>query len=90
MPAGTVHLALSLLCLVGGVSSVVALIIGFIAPSQFGHSNWLLYALFVLGGITRDWDRSSVSHGSASKAGVDGRRKRADPRAMTSTRRLLK
>jgi hypothetical protein len=30
---------------------VVALVIGFIAPSQFGHSNWLLYALFVLGGI---------------------------------------
>jgi hypothetical protein len=24
---------------------------GFIAPSQFGHSNWLLYALLVLGGI---------------------------------------
>ncbi len=42
---------LSLLCLVGGVSSAVALIIGFIAPSQFGHSNWLLYALFVLGGL---------------------------------------
>jgi hypothetical protein len=24
---------------------------GFIAPSQFGHSNRLLYALLVLGGI---------------------------------------
>ena len=42
---------LSLLCAVGGVSSAVALVLGFIAPSQFGHSNRLLYALFVLGGI---------------------------------------
>ena len=43
--------ALSLLCVVGAVSSVAALIIGFIAPSQFGHTNRVLYALLVLGGI---------------------------------------
>jgi glutamate:GABA antiporter len=43
--------ALRLLCLVGAVSSVAALVIGFIAPSQFGHSNRLLYALLILGGI---------------------------------------
>ena len=43
--------ALFVLCVVGIVSSVTALIIGFIAPSQFGHSNWLVYALLVLGGI---------------------------------------
>jgi amino acid transporter len=43
--------ALFVLCAVGIVSSVTALIIGFIAPSQFGHSNWLVYALLVLGGI---------------------------------------
>ena len=43
--------ALRLLCAVGGVSSVAALGMGFIAPSQFGHSNWLLYALLVLGGV---------------------------------------
>jgi len=43
--------ALDLLCLVGAVSSLAALVIGFIAPSQFGHSNRLLYALLVLGGI---------------------------------------
>jgi amino acid transporter len=42
---------LRLLCLVGAVSSVAALGMGFIAPSQFGHSNRLLYALLVLGGI---------------------------------------
>jgi hypothetical protein len=33
------------------VSSVAALVIGFIAPSQFRNSNRLLYALLVLGGI---------------------------------------
>jgi hypothetical protein len=33
------------------VSSVAALVIGFIVPSQFGHSNRLLYALLILGGI---------------------------------------
>ena len=43
--------ALRILCLVGGVSSLSALAIGFIAPSQFGHSNWLLYALSITGGI---------------------------------------
>ena len=43
--------ALGLLCCVGAVSSLAALVIGFIAPSQFGHSNRLLYALLILGGI---------------------------------------
>ncbi len=43
--------ALRLLCLVGATSSLLALVIGFIAPSQFGHTNRLLYALLVLGGI---------------------------------------
>jgi glutamate:GABA antiporter len=43
--------ALRLLCLVGGVASVTALVIGFIAPSQFGHSDRLLYGLLVLGGL---------------------------------------
>jgi amino acid transporter len=43
--------AIGILCAVGGVSSAVALLIGFVAPSQFGHSNPLLYALLVLGGI---------------------------------------
>ncbi len=43
--------ALGLLCLLGGVSSVFAFVIGFIPPSQFGHSNRLLYALLILAGI---------------------------------------
>jgi len=43
--------ALGLLCRVGAVSSVTALVIGFVAPSQFGHSNPVLYAAFILGGI---------------------------------------
>jgi glutamate:GABA antiporter len=43
--------ALGLLCLVGGVSSVAALAIGFIPPSQFGHLNPLTYAVLILVGI---------------------------------------
>ncbi|HXW34658.1 MAG TPA: APC family permease [Acidimicrobiales bacterium] len=43
--------ALFVLCLVGALSSVTALVIGFIPPSQFGHSNWLVYGLLVFGGI---------------------------------------
>src|SRR6516225_1140557 len=42
---------LGLLCLVGAVSSVAALVIGFIPPAQFGHSNLLIYALLILAGI---------------------------------------
>jgi glutamate:GABA antiporter len=43
--------ALGLLCLLGGVSSVAAFVIGFIPPSQFGHLNLLTYALLLLAGI---------------------------------------
>jgi len=43
--------ALGLLCLVGGVSSVAALVIGFIVPLQFGHLNPLTYAVLILAGI---------------------------------------
>jgi len=43
--------ALRLLCLLGAASSVAALVIGFIPPSQFGHSNPLEYAVEILAGI---------------------------------------
>jgi amino acid transporter len=43
--------ALGLLCLLGAVSSVFAFVIGFVPPSQFGHSNPLVYALLILAGI---------------------------------------
>jgi glutamate:GABA antiporter len=43
--------ALGLLCLVGAVSSIVALAIGFVPPAQFGHSNPLAYAVLILAGI---------------------------------------
>jgi amino acid transporter len=43
--------ALGLLCLVGAVSSVAALVIGFVPPSQFGHPNPLVYTVFILAGI---------------------------------------
>ena len=50
-PRGYRAPALGLLCLLGAVSSVAALAIGFIPPSQFGHSNPLVYALLILAGI---------------------------------------
>src|SRR6516225_421376 len=43
--------ALGLLCLAGGVSSVAALVIGFIPPAQFGHANPLTYAALILAGL---------------------------------------
>jgi glutamate:GABA antiporter len=43
--------ALGLLCLLGAVSSGAALVIGFVPPSQFGHSNPVAYAVLVLAGI---------------------------------------
>ena len=43
--------ALGLLCLLGGVSSVFAFIIGFVPPSQFGHTNLVVYAFLILAGI---------------------------------------
>ena len=43
--------ALGVLCLLGGVSSVFAFVIGFVPPAQFGHTNSLVYALLILAGI---------------------------------------
>ena len=43
--------ALGLLSVLGVVSSVAALVIGFVPPSQFGHSNPLVYAVLILAGI---------------------------------------
>ena len=50
-PRGYRAPALGLLCLLGAVSSVAALAIGFIPPSQFGHSDPLTYAVLILAGI---------------------------------------
>jgi amino acid transporter len=50
-PRGYRAPALGLLCLLGGISSVAALVIGFIPPSQFGHLNPLTYAVLILAGI---------------------------------------
>jgi amino acid transporter len=43
--------ALGLLCVLGIVASVAALVIGFIPPSQFGHVNPLAYVLLILAGV---------------------------------------
>jgi amino acid transporter len=50
-PRGYRAPALGLLCLTGAVSSVAALVIGFIPPAQFGHLNPLTYAVLILAGI---------------------------------------
>ena len=42
---------LGLLCLLGGVSSVTAFVIGFVPPAQLGHQSPLLYALLIASGI---------------------------------------
>jgi amino acid transporter len=43
--------ALGLLCLVGATAAAAALVIGFVPPSHFGHSNPLVYAVLILAGI---------------------------------------
>jgi glutamate:GABA antiporter len=43
--------ALGLLCLAGIASSVAALVIGFVPPSQFSHANPGAYVLLILAGI---------------------------------------
>jgi glutamate:GABA antiporter len=50
-PRGYRAPALGLLCLLGAVSSLAALVIGFVPPSQFGHSDPLVYALLILAGL---------------------------------------
>jgi glutamate:GABA antiporter len=50
-PCGYRAPALGLLCVLGAVSSVAALVIGFIPPSQFGHLNPVTYAVLILAGI---------------------------------------
>jgi len=50
-PRGYKAPALGLLCMLGALSSVAALMIGFIAPAQFGHSNPFTYAALILTGV---------------------------------------
>jgi len=50
-PRGYRAPALSLLCLVGGLSSVIAFLIGFVSPSQLAHTSPLLYAGLIAAGI---------------------------------------
>jgi amino acid transporter len=50
-PRGYRAPALGLLCFLGAASSVAALVIGFIPPSQFGHLNAVAYVLLILAGI---------------------------------------
>jgi len=43
--------ALRLLCVIGVISAAAALVIGFVPPSQFGHSDPAVYAVLILAGI---------------------------------------
>jgi amino acid transporter len=43
--------ALGLLCVVGVMAAVAAIVIGFVPPAQFGHSDPFLYAVLILAGI---------------------------------------
>jgi glutamate:GABA antiporter len=38
-------------CWVGGIACVLAILIGFVPPSQFGHASPVLYALLILIGV---------------------------------------
>ena len=42
---------LGALCVLGALSSLLAFVIGFIAPSQLGHTSPVAYALLILGGL---------------------------------------
>jgi hypothetical protein len=50
-PRGYRAPALRTWCWIGGLASVLAILIGFVPPSQFGHTSPLLYGLFILFGI---------------------------------------
>jgi amino acid transporter len=50
-PRGYRAPALAVLCVLGTVSSVAALVIGFVPPSQFAHSNPFIYGALILAGI---------------------------------------
>ena len=50
-PRGYRAPALVTQCVVGGMASVLAFLIGFVPPSQFGRTNPLVYGLLILAGI---------------------------------------
>jgi amino acid transporter len=50
-PRGYRAPALGLLCLVGGLASVIAFLIGFVSPSQLAHTSAILYAVLIAVGI---------------------------------------
>ena len=50
-PRGYKAPALVTQCIVGGLASVLAFLIGFVPPSQFSHTSPVLYGLLILAGI---------------------------------------
>jgi glutamate:GABA antiporter len=50
-PRGYTAPALKAWCWIGGLASVLAILIGFVPPSQFGHASPVAYGLLILLGI---------------------------------------
>ncbi len=50
-PRGYRAPALTQLCVVGGLSSVVAFLLGFVSPAQLAHASPLLYGVLIAAGI---------------------------------------
>ncbi len=50
-PRGYKAPALVTQCVIGGLASVLAFLIGFVPPSQFSHTSPVLYGLLILAGI---------------------------------------
>jgi amino acid transporter len=50
-PRGYRAPTLSLLCMVGGLASVIAFLIGFVSPSQLAHTSPVVYAVLIAAGI---------------------------------------
>jgi hypothetical protein len=50
-PRGYKVRRLGMLCFLGGASSLLAFVIGFVPPSQLGHQSPVVYGLLILAGL---------------------------------------
>ncbi len=50
-PGGYRAPLLGVLCVIGGLASLTAFVIGFVPPAQLGHQNELMYAAVILAGL---------------------------------------
>ncbi len=71
-PRGYRAPALSLLCMAGGLASVVAFLIGFVSPSQIAHTSPLVYAVLIAAGILAPRGSPTAAAGPLPQASVEG------------------